>query len=243
MRELPRASQGAQSESPEALTARYESLLDEGLRRAGELAQAHKGQRNGLGKSWDTLFATRVAVLRQRHRFSTLNDRMPALGPILQRKRAEAASWNAERIANAFDLEGDRPADVKMNEASEAHRHLFGIETHDHTLTAAEADEFTRARRAVLEEIGCRFVFSETRTRYTNLLSFVKDDLVIHLTHDALPTKGLPNAERISGLTILGYVDGQARGHVVSFQRGRWDQRVSDARVQRTIDEIAAAVG
>lgn len=85
-----------------------------------------------------------------------------------------------------------------MNEASEAHARLFGIARNRPPLTTAEAEEFMHARRTVLEGIGCRFVFGEKRARYTNMLSFVKADLVVQLTHDAQPTNGLPNAERTS---------------------------------------------
>lgn len=243
MREVTRSSQDVPSESGETLERQYQSLLDEGMFLAQEFAQAEKSKRRGLSKALDRLFVERVAILRQLHRFATLDDKMPDLHAVEQRTKAEAASWNAERIANAFNLEDDRPAHTKMAESSDAHRRLFGMESDEPVLTTKEMDEFKRVRRAVLEDIGCRFIFGEGRARYTNLLSLVKDNLVVHLTHDALPTNGLPNAERISGITILGYVDGQARGHVVSYQRGRWDVRVQDQRVQRTIDEIAAAVG
>jgi hypothetical protein len=243
MREDMRTSQDAKTELPEALSQQYDSLLDEGVRLAHEFASAEKRKKPGLARMADRVFAKRVTILRQLHRFPTLDETMPALHAIAVRRDEEDASWNAERIADAFNFDDGRPAHVKMNEATDAHRRLFGIESHEPALNAREMREFKLARRSALEAIGARFVFGSERAQYTNLLSFVKDDLVVHLTQDALPAKGLPNAERISGMSILTYVNGQAQEHVAYYHRGKWDERAVDGNVQRIIDEIAAAVG
>lgn len=242
MREVMRDSTLGEP-SHEAQTQKYDTLLDEGLRLVAESLRAEKGKRSGLARELERLFVERVSILRQLHGFPTLDERMPALLAVKRRMEEEVGSWTRGRITNALTFDDDRPAHTKMHEATEARRHLLGIESHTPDLTTAEMDEFKRARRAVLEAIGGRFVFGEGKARYSNLLTFVKDGFVVQLIQDALPAQGLPNAERISEMTILGYVDGQARGHLASYRHGKWDERVKDPRLQRTIDEIAAAVG
>lgn len=88
------------------------------------------------------------------------------------------------------------------------------------------------------------FPFTPPRARYTNMLSFVRGDCVIRVVHEPLATpKGLPHASRIAELTVLSYADGQARAHIATFAKGKWDARVTADAQQRTIDMIAAAIG
>jgi hypothetical protein len=244
MREYVRTPHGdAPSPSRETLTAEYEQLLTDGMRIADEYGRAEGQKRAALARTLDRLFARRVGVLRDLHDALTLDERMPELRVIAERHHAEEVASSVERIAATFTFDRRRPAHVQMNEATAAHARAFKIAASTPELSDSEVAEFDAARRAALEKIGCQFVFG-TRAGYSNMLSFVKDDFVIQLTHDVVPAAaGLPNAARISSLTILRYAGGQARGHIVSFVRGKWDARVTDGRVQRCIDQIATVVG
>lgn len=243
MRDDQRRPGSAPDEDGDTIAARYEALLGEAARAAEQYAAAPKSHRARLARRCDTLFAERIELLRQMPDFPTLDRRMPTLRAIADRVSQHSPASDAAEIARAFDGADRRPADATMRAATAVYSRLAGETIPQAQLSGDDAREFARARDAVLEAIGCRFVFPRSDAEYTNLMSLVKDDLVVRVTHDAIPSRGLPNAERISAIALSRYVDGQARGHVAAYAHGRWDTRVQDRATQRAIDEIAAAVG
>ncbi|HET8799048.1 MAG TPA: hypothetical protein VFO89_15245, partial [Thermoanaerobaculia bacterium] len=214
MRDHLAPSRDEPSAADETIRREYDFLLAESVRIAQDLTSAAPTKKPSLSRTLNQHFADRVALLRRLPTFVTLDDHMPELQAIADRERTRHAARTAGQIDDAFTFDRTRPADVQLAEATDAHARLVVGVLHAPVLRDADAATFQNARRAVLEAIGCTFPFAAPRAAYTNMLSFVKHDFVIRLTHDALPAaKGLPNAGRIAAMAILPYVNGEARGH------------------------------
>lgn len=229
------------SASPDALSTDYQQRLHEALQVAVRYnATRDGGARRLMARELDEAFSQRIEILRRLPEFPTLDAAMPNLQAIQDR----AATAAAEQVATTFAFRRDRPANEQLIAATALHAHAAGIRPHGPPFTEAEADTFVAARTSVLRQLGCTFPFPPLRAQYSNMLSFVHADCVIRLVHEPLATpKGLPHAWRIAELTLLSYVDGQARTHIATFAKGRWDSRVTADPQQRTIDMIAAAIG
>jgi hypothetical protein len=237
------ARQGAQNESPIDARAPYEALFAQGTALAERLAHAHGRERSLLATQLDRLFSARVSALRRTENFATLDEVMPSLSAIAQRERERKTTGATAKIREAFQFADDRPAHAKQHDADAALRRMFGVERYEPALRPEELPAYQQARRAVLERLGVKILEGDTELQYSNRLAVAKEGFIVQLTHDALPSGGLPGAERISGVTALLDVNGQARGQVAAYHRGKWIQRITDASLQRIFDEIAAAIG
>lgn len=244
MRSHPRAArQGAQSESPIDARAPYEALFAEGTALQERLAHAHGRERSLLAKQLDRLFTSRVSALRLTERFATLDEAMPSLSAIAQRETERKTTGTTAKIREAFQFADDRPAHANLHDADAALRRMFGAERYEPALGPEELPAYQQARRTVLERLDVKILEGDAERQYSNRLVVAKEGFIVQLTHDALPSGGLPGAERISGVTALVDVNGQARGQVAAYHCGKWIQRIADATLQRIFDEIAAAIG
>jgi hypothetical protein len=231
------------SNAPTDPQRRYDALVDEAMRLANRLSGARGPENTALLQQLDQLFAKRVTLLRQQGTFTTLEQQMPSLLTIVQRARTERTSATIESIRHTFRFVDDSARRSEADSVVETVRRGPDTSSQQPQLTSGEIRDYYRARRSVLEKVGCTLPDKDRNDGYSNMLIVHKDGYVVHLAQDAVPHTGLPGAERISGVTILPYRNGQAEALVGSYHRGKWLRPIADRKAQRVLDEIAAVVG